>query len=126
MNTKHLELCSSAEWADAVKRWIIPWVLEGVDLLSLIHIYDRPPQLSRSQGGHRQQHHDGDNSDDEHLMRERRVKRRHDHGVVGLKGPPHPRQLLIASQAWTVRDVYKRQERMRRCRVRTGSDRRRR
>jgi SAM-dependent methyltransferase len=32
MNTKHLELCSSAEWADAVKRWIIPWVLEGVDL----------------------------------------------------------------------------------------------
>ena len=32
MNEKHLELCSSAEWADAVRRWIIPWVLDGVDL----------------------------------------------------------------------------------------------
>ena len=32
MNDKHLELCSSAEWADAVKRWIIPWVLDGLDL----------------------------------------------------------------------------------------------
>jgi SAM-dependent methyltransferase len=32
MNDKHLELCSSAEWADAVQRWIIPWVTDGVDL----------------------------------------------------------------------------------------------
>ncbi len=32
MNQAHLELCSSAEWADAVERWIIPWVLEPVDL----------------------------------------------------------------------------------------------
>ena len=32
MNRRHLELCSSAEWADAVQRWIIPWVLDGIDL----------------------------------------------------------------------------------------------
>jgi ubiquinone/menaquinone biosynthesis C-methylase UbiE len=32
LNEKHLELCSSAEWADAVRRWIIPWVLEDVAL----------------------------------------------------------------------------------------------
>jgi SAM-dependent methyltransferase len=32
MNEKHLALCSSAEWADAVQRWIIPWVLDGIDL----------------------------------------------------------------------------------------------
>jgi SAM-dependent methyltransferase len=32
MNEKHLALCSSAEWAEAVQRWIIPWVLDGVDL----------------------------------------------------------------------------------------------
>jgi SAM-dependent methyltransferase len=32
MNGKHLALCSSAEWADAVQRWILPWVLDGVDL----------------------------------------------------------------------------------------------
>jgi SAM-dependent methyltransferase len=32
MNDKHLALCSSAEWADAVERWIIPWVLDGVDV----------------------------------------------------------------------------------------------
>ena len=32
VNEKHLELCSSAEWADAVRRWIIPWVLDGVEL----------------------------------------------------------------------------------------------
>jgi SAM-dependent methyltransferase len=32
MNDKHLELCSSAEWADAVERWIIPWVLDGIEL----------------------------------------------------------------------------------------------
>jgi SAM-dependent methyltransferase len=32
MNQEHLTRCSSAEWADAVQRWIIPWVLDGVDL----------------------------------------------------------------------------------------------
>ncbi len=32
MNQEHLTLCSSAEWADAVQRWIIPWVLDAVDL----------------------------------------------------------------------------------------------
>jgi len=32
MNERHLELCSSAEWADAVKRWIIPWVVDGLEL----------------------------------------------------------------------------------------------
>lgn len=32
MNREHLTLCSSAEWAEAVQRWIIPWVLEAVDL----------------------------------------------------------------------------------------------
>ena len=32
VNEQHLELCSSAEWADAVRRWIIPWVLEGISL----------------------------------------------------------------------------------------------
>lgn len=32
MNQEHLTLCSSAEWAKAVQRWIIPWVLEAVDL----------------------------------------------------------------------------------------------
>jgi hypothetical protein len=32
VNEKHLELCSSAEWADAVERWIIPWVLDDVSL----------------------------------------------------------------------------------------------
>ena len=32
MNKRHLELCSGAEWADAVRRWIIPWVLDGLDL----------------------------------------------------------------------------------------------
>ncbi|MFI5042504.1 MAG: class I SAM-dependent methyltransferase [Acidimicrobiales bacterium] len=32
MNQTHLELCSSAEWADAVERWIIPWALDSVDL----------------------------------------------------------------------------------------------
>ncbi|HEX4018069.1 MAG TPA: class I SAM-dependent methyltransferase [Frankiaceae bacterium] len=31
MNEKHLALCSSAEWGEAVQRWIIPWVLDGVD-----------------------------------------------------------------------------------------------
>jgi SAM-dependent methyltransferase len=32
VNEQHLELCSSAVWADAVQRWIIPWVLEDVSL----------------------------------------------------------------------------------------------
>ncbi len=32
MNEKHLELCSSAEWAEAVQQWIIPWVIDGVEL----------------------------------------------------------------------------------------------
>lgn len=32
MNRQHLELCSSAEWADAVRRWIIPWSLDEIDL----------------------------------------------------------------------------------------------
>lgn len=32
MNQEHLERCSSAEWAEAVQKWIIPWVLDGVDL----------------------------------------------------------------------------------------------
>jgi SAM-dependent methyltransferase len=32
MNADHLALCSSAEWAETVRRWIIPWVLDGVDL----------------------------------------------------------------------------------------------
>jgi SAM-dependent methyltransferase len=32
VNEKHLELCSGAEWAEAVRRWIIPWVLDGLDL----------------------------------------------------------------------------------------------
>jgi SAM-dependent methyltransferase len=32
MNKKHLELCSSAEWAEAVQRWIIPEVIDGLDL----------------------------------------------------------------------------------------------
>jgi SAM-dependent methyltransferase len=32
MNEKHLELCSSAEWAEAVQQWIIPWVIDGIEL----------------------------------------------------------------------------------------------
>jgi SAM-dependent methyltransferase len=32
MNEQHLALCSSAEWADALARWIIPWTLADVDL----------------------------------------------------------------------------------------------
>lgn len=32
MNRAHLELCSSAEWADAVRGEIIPWVLGDMDL----------------------------------------------------------------------------------------------
>lgn len=32
MNAKHLELCASAEWAETVQRYILPWVMDGVDL----------------------------------------------------------------------------------------------
>ena len=32
MNEEHLALCASAEWADAVSRWIVPWTLGGVVL----------------------------------------------------------------------------------------------
>jgi len=32
MNQKHLELCSSAEWAEAVQRWIVPRVIDGLEL----------------------------------------------------------------------------------------------
>jgi SAM-dependent methyltransferase len=32
MNAEHLRLCSSAEWAETVERWIVPWVLDGIDL----------------------------------------------------------------------------------------------
>jgi len=32
MNEEHLQLCSSAEWAETVQQWIIPWVLDGIEL----------------------------------------------------------------------------------------------
>lgn len=32
MNEEHLKRCSSAEWDEAVRKWIIPWVLDGIDL----------------------------------------------------------------------------------------------
>jgi SAM-dependent methyltransferase len=32
MNEEHLRLCASPEWAEAVERWIIPWVLDSVEL----------------------------------------------------------------------------------------------
>ena len=32
MNEKHLQLCSSPEWAEMIEREAIPWVLNGVDL----------------------------------------------------------------------------------------------
>lgn len=32
MNKLHLELCSSAEWGDAVRRYIIPAAIDGVSL----------------------------------------------------------------------------------------------
>ncbi|HYM15064.1 MAG TPA: class I SAM-dependent methyltransferase [Dehalococcoidia bacterium] len=32
MNAAHLKLCGSDAWADAVKRWIIPDALDGIDL----------------------------------------------------------------------------------------------
>lgn len=32
MNEEHLKLCSSAEWGETVQKWIIPWVLDGIEL----------------------------------------------------------------------------------------------
>jgi SAM-dependent methyltransferase len=32
MNDRHLVLCASTEWFDAVRNWIVPWAVEGVDL----------------------------------------------------------------------------------------------
>lgn len=32
MNKLHLELCSSDDWADGLKRWVIPGALKGVTL----------------------------------------------------------------------------------------------
>jgi ubiquinone/menaquinone biosynthesis C-methylase UbiE len=32
VNQLHLELCSSAEWAETVRRFIIPWVLDDLEL----------------------------------------------------------------------------------------------
>ncbi len=32
MNPAHLELCASAEWAEAVEQWVIPHALEAIDL----------------------------------------------------------------------------------------------
>jgi ubiquinone/menaquinone biosynthesis C-methylase UbiE len=32
VNQEHLELCSSAEWGEAVQRWIIPRVIDGLNL----------------------------------------------------------------------------------------------
>jgi ubiquinone/menaquinone biosynthesis C-methylase UbiE len=32
VNQQHLELCSSAEWAEAVQKWIIPGVVDGLEL----------------------------------------------------------------------------------------------
>jgi SAM-dependent methyltransferase len=32
MNKAHLELCSSEQWAEGVRKWIIPGALGGVDL----------------------------------------------------------------------------------------------
>jgi SAM-dependent methyltransferase len=32
VNQEHLTFCSSAEWAEAVEQWIIPWVLDDIEL----------------------------------------------------------------------------------------------
>jgi len=32
MNERHLQLCASAEWAETVRREILPWALDGRDL----------------------------------------------------------------------------------------------
>jgi SAM-dependent methyltransferase len=32
VNELHLQFCSSDEWADALKQWVVPSALEGVDL----------------------------------------------------------------------------------------------
>jgi ubiquinone/menaquinone biosynthesis C-methylase UbiE len=32
MNEMHMQMCSSVEWAETVERWIIPWVLDSIEL----------------------------------------------------------------------------------------------
>lgn len=32
MNERHLALCGSTEWFDAVRKWIVPWTIDGFDL----------------------------------------------------------------------------------------------
>lgn len=32
MNERHLALCASSEWAEAVAQWILPWTLAGLSL----------------------------------------------------------------------------------------------
>ncbi|HEX4493768.1 MAG TPA: class I SAM-dependent methyltransferase [Acidimicrobiia bacterium] len=32
MNEEHLAVCASDEWRDALKQWIMPWALTGVEL----------------------------------------------------------------------------------------------
>ena len=32
MNEQHLQLCASDEWADALRQWIVPGALAGVEL----------------------------------------------------------------------------------------------
>jgi ubiquinone/menaquinone biosynthesis C-methylase UbiE len=32
MNEKHLQLCSSAEWAEHIEKTILPWATNGIDL----------------------------------------------------------------------------------------------
>ena len=32
MNDDHLRLCASDEWADALRQWIVPGALAGVEL----------------------------------------------------------------------------------------------
>jgi SAM-dependent methyltransferase len=32
MNKEHLVVCASDEWRDALKQWILPWALEGIEL----------------------------------------------------------------------------------------------
>lgn len=32
VNEEHLKRCSSAEWAEAVQKWIIPWAIDGIAL----------------------------------------------------------------------------------------------
>ena len=46
MNEEHLKRCSSAEWAEAVRK-IIPWVLDGVDLGDDVPEGGRGPGVTR-------------------------------------------------------------------------------